>query len=150
MSESLQPHGLQHSRLPCPPWSLRVCSKWCQLSWWCHPTISSSCPLLPPFPLAFNLSQHQDIFQWVSSSHQVAKVYIYIWIYICVSIYIYIYIYIYVYIYIYECVYIFILICSFGNNFVKSRIIVYSFILEIISILSFIFCLIFHQTSCSR
>ena len=31
-------------------------------------------PLLSPSPLAFNLSQHQDLFQWVSSSHQVAKV----------------------------------------------------------------------------
>ena len=30
-------------------------------------------PLLPPSP-AFNLSQHQGLFQWVSSSHQVAKV----------------------------------------------------------------------------
>jgi len=66
------------------------------------------------------------------------------------------YIYVYMnicmceYMYIYECVSIFILIYSFGNNFEKSRIIVYSFILEIISILSFIFCLTFHQTSCSR
>ena len=31
-------------------------------------------PLLSPFPPAFNLSQHQDLFQWVSSMHQVAKV----------------------------------------------------------------------------
>ena len=31
-------------------------------------------PLSSPSPPAFNLSQHQDIFQWVSSSHQVAKV----------------------------------------------------------------------------
>ena len=28
----------------------------------------------PPSPLSFNLSQHQGLFQWVSSSHQVAKV----------------------------------------------------------------------------
>ena len=34
----------------------------------------TSCPLLSPSPLSFNLSQHQDLFQWVSSSHQVAKV----------------------------------------------------------------------------
>ena len=42
MSDSLQPHGLQHARLPCPsptPWA---CSNSCPLSWWCHPTISSS------------------------------------------------------------------------------------------------------------
>ena len=31
-------------------------------------------PLSPPFPAAFNLSQHHGLFQWVSSSHQVAKV----------------------------------------------------------------------------
>ena len=31
-------------------------------------------PLLPSLPSAFSLSQHQDLFQWVSSSHQVAKV----------------------------------------------------------------------------
>ena len=35
--------------------------------------IQPSHPLLSPFPPAFNLSQHQDLFQWVSSSHQVAK-----------------------------------------------------------------------------
>ena len=38
----LQPHGLQHSRLPCPSLSPRVCSHSCPLSRWCHPTISSS------------------------------------------------------------------------------------------------------------
>ena len=42
LSDSLQPHGLQHSRLPCPPPTPRVCSNSCPLSHWCHPTISSS------------------------------------------------------------------------------------------------------------
>ena len=42
MSNSLQPHGVQHARLPCPSPSLRVCTNSCPLSWWCHPTISSS------------------------------------------------------------------------------------------------------------
>ena len=42
ISDSLQPHGLQHARFPCPSPSLRVCSNSCPLSWWCHPTISSS------------------------------------------------------------------------------------------------------------
>ena len=41
MFDFLRPHGLQHARLPCPP-SPRVCSKSCPLSWWYHPTISSS------------------------------------------------------------------------------------------------------------
>ena len=36
------PHGLYHSRLPCPSPSLKACSNSCSLSWWCHPTISSS------------------------------------------------------------------------------------------------------------
>ena len=41
---------------------------------WVHDTIQPSHPLSPPFPPALNLSQHQGLFQWVSSSHQVAKV----------------------------------------------------------------------------
>ena len=42
MSNSLQPHRLQHTRLPCPSPSPRVCSNSCPLSWWWHPTFSSS------------------------------------------------------------------------------------------------------------
>ena len=42
VSDSLQPHGLQHARLPCPSLSLRACSSSCPLSWWSHSTISSS------------------------------------------------------------------------------------------------------------
>ena len=42
MSDSLQPHGLQQARLPCPSPSLRACSNSCPLSWWCHSTISFS------------------------------------------------------------------------------------------------------------
>ena len=41
VSDSLQPSGLQHTRLPCPLPSPRVCSNSCPLSWWCHPIISS-------------------------------------------------------------------------------------------------------------
>ena len=41
-SNSLQPRQLQHTRLPCPSPSPRGCSDLCPLSWWCHPTISSS------------------------------------------------------------------------------------------------------------
>ena len=48
MSNSLQPHGLQHARLPCPSPSPKVCSNSCTLSQWCHPTISSCHPLLLP------------------------------------------------------------------------------------------------------
>ena len=42
MSDSLWPYGLQHTRLPCPSLSPRVCSNSCSLSPWCHPTITSS------------------------------------------------------------------------------------------------------------
>ena len=42
MSDSLQPHGLQHARLPCPSPAPETYSNSCPLSWWRHPTISSS------------------------------------------------------------------------------------------------------------
>ena len=42
VSNSLQPHKMQHARLPCPSPSPRACSNSCLLSRWCHPTISSS------------------------------------------------------------------------------------------------------------
>ena len=48
MSDSLWPHGLQHSRLPCPSPTPRAYSNSCPLSWWCYPTIPSSSPLLLP------------------------------------------------------------------------------------------------------
>ena len=63
MSNSLQPHGLQHARPPCPSPTPRVYSNSCPLSWWCHPTISSSVvPFsshLQSFPAsrAFQMSQ---------------------------------------------------------------------------------------------
>ena len=40
--DSMQSHGLQHTRLPCPSPSPETCSNSCPLSRWCHPTISSS------------------------------------------------------------------------------------------------------------
>ena len=42
VSDSLWPHGLQHTRLPCPSPSPGARSNSCSLSWWCHPTILSS------------------------------------------------------------------------------------------------------------
>ena len=71
MSDSLQPRGLQHVRIPCPSPTSGVYSNSGPLSWWCHPTI---CPLSSPSPPTFNLSQQQDLFWSVSSSHQVTKV----------------------------------------------------------------------------
>ena len=63
MSDSLRPHELQHTRLPCPSLSHGVCSNSCPLSWWCHPTISSSvtpfssCPQSFPASGTFRMSQ---------------------------------------------------------------------------------------------
>ena len=42
VSNSLWPHGPQHTRLPCPSPTPGAYSNSCPLSWWCHPTISSS------------------------------------------------------------------------------------------------------------
>ena len=62
MSNSLWPHGLQHTRLPCPSPTPGACSDSCPLSQWCHPTISSSvvpfsfcpqsCPASGSFPVS--------------------------------------------------------------------------------------------------
>ena len=49
----------------------RSYSNSCPLSWCCHQAISSSVAPSPPAP---NPSQHQVLFQWVNSSHEVAKV----------------------------------------------------------------------------
>ena len=45
VANSLGPHGLQHTRLPCPLLSPRVCWNSCPLHWWCHWTILSSVDL---------------------------------------------------------------------------------------------------------
>ena len=68
---TLWPHGLQHARLPCPSPSPRACSNLCPLSWWCHPTISSSvvpfssCPQSLPASESFPMSQ---LFAWGGQS----------------------------------------------------------------------------------
>ena len=75
VSNSLWPHGLQHTRLPCPSPTPGACSNSYSSRWWCHPAISSSASPSPP---AFTFAQHQGLFQWVRSLHQVAKVLEYI------------------------------------------------------------------------
>ena len=42
VSDTLQPHGLQHAKFPCPSPTPRACSNSIPSSHWCHPTISSS------------------------------------------------------------------------------------------------------------
>ena len=70
VSGSLWPRGLQYARLPCPLSSPRACLTHVH---WVRDAIQPSHPLSSPSS-AFNLSQHQGLFKWLSSSHQVAKV----------------------------------------------------------------------------
>ena len=53
---TLQPHGLQHARLPCPSPTPGVYSHSCPLSWRCHPTISSSVICFSACPQSFPAS----------------------------------------------------------------------------------------------
>ena len=99
-SNSFWLHGLQHPRLPCPSPIPGAYSNSCPLSWWCHPTTSSSvipfssCLQFSPvlgvsiketvlhirwpkywsFSFHISLSQNLGLFKWISSSHQVDKV----------------------------------------------------------------------------
>ena len=57
VSNTLQPHGLQHTRLPCPSLSPEVYSNSRPLSQWCHPTISSSATPFSSCPQSFPASQ---------------------------------------------------------------------------------------------
>ena len=72
VSDTLWPHGMQHIGLPCPSPTPGIYSNSC----FHHvgDAIQPSHPLSSSSPPAFNLSQHQDLFQWVSSSHQVVKI----------------------------------------------------------------------------
>ena len=78
MSDSLLPHELQHARPPCASPTPGVHSNSRPSSRWCHqpshPLSSPSPPAPNPSPPAPNPSQHQGLFQWVNSSHEVAKV----------------------------------------------------------------------------
>ena len=66
---SLQPHGLQHARPPCPSPTPGVYSNSCPLSQWCHPTISSS---VVPFLChqSFSASGSFQMSQFFTSSGQ--------------------------------------------------------------------------------
>ena len=71
VSDSLWPHESQHASPPCPSPTPRIYPNSCPLSQY---AIQPSRPLSSPSPLALNLFQDQGLFQWISSSHQVAKV----------------------------------------------------------------------------
>ena len=70
VSNSLWPHESQHARPPCPSPTPRVHSN----VHWVGDAIQPSHPLSSPSPPAPNPSQHQSLFQWVNSSHEMAKV----------------------------------------------------------------------------
>ena len=70
MSDSLQPHGLQHARLLCPSPTPGVHSNSCSLSWWCHPTISSSDVPFSSCPQYFTASGSFPMIQFFTSGCQ--------------------------------------------------------------------------------
>ena len=70
MSDSLQPHGLQHTRLPCHSLFPRVCSNSCPLIRWCHPTISSSVTPFSSCPQSFPASWSFPMIQLFGSCGQ--------------------------------------------------------------------------------
>ena len=70
MSDFLQPHGPQHSRLPCPSPTPRVYSNSCPLSRWCHPTISSSVIPFSSCPQSFRASGSFQMSQLFASGGQ--------------------------------------------------------------------------------
>ena len=75
---TLQPHGLLHARLPCPPPAPETCPNSCPSSRWCHPTISSSVipfssclqsfPASGSFPMSWLMYHMLNKIMWVSFS----------------------------------------------------------------------------------
>ena len=108
VSNSLWPHGLQHTRPPCPSPTPRTCSNSCSSSWWCHPTISSSVvpfsscpqsfPALGSFPMSrFFSSGGRSIGAGASASASVLPMNIQDWFPLGLTGLNHIYIYIYIY-----------------------------------------------------
>ena len=71
VSDSLCPHGPQHARPPCPSPTARVYPNPCPLSWWCHPTISSSAVPFSSCPQSFSASGSFQISQFFASGGQI-------------------------------------------------------------------------------
>ena len=71
VSNSLWPHELLHTRPPCPSPTPGAYTSHVH---WASDAIQPSHPLSSPSPPAPNPSQHQSLFQWVNSLHEVAKV----------------------------------------------------------------------------
>ena len=86
MLNSLRPHDRKHASLPCPSLSPRVCSNSCPLSWWYHPTSSSSVTCFSSCPRSFQAAGSfpvnwlftlggQSIGAWASASASVFPMY---------------------------------------------------------------------------
>ena len=70
MSNSLRPHGLQHTRPPCPSPTPGACSNSCRSSQWCHPAISSSVVPFSSHLQSFPASGSFPVSQFFASSGQ--------------------------------------------------------------------------------
>ena len=70
MSDSLRLHGLQHAKPPCPSPAPRVHPNSCPLSWWCHPTVSSSVVPFSSCPQSFPASGSLQMSQLFTSGGQ--------------------------------------------------------------------------------
>ena len=70
VSNSLQPHGLQHVRLPCPSTTPRAYSNSCPSSQWCHSTISSSVVPFSSGPPSFPASGSFPVGRFFTSGGQ--------------------------------------------------------------------------------
>ena len=70
VSDSLRPHGLQHTRLPCPSPTPIVYSNSCSLSQWCHPTTSSSVVTFSSHLQSFPASGSFQMSQFFASGGQ--------------------------------------------------------------------------------
>ena len=70
MSNSLWPHGLQHTRPHWPSPSPKVCPSSCPLHWWCHPAISSSDTLFSFCPQSFPASGNFPMSQLFAQDDQ--------------------------------------------------------------------------------
>ena len=81
MSNSSQPHGLQHSRPLCPSPSPRRCPSSCSLHQWCHPAISSSDTLFSICPQSFPASGTFPMSQLFPSDDQNTGVSVSAWIF---------------------------------------------------------------------
>ena len=73
-SPTMQPHGLQHTRPPCPSPTPKVYPNSCPLSRWCHPAISSSAIPFSSCPQSFPASGSFPLNQFFASGGQIIRV----------------------------------------------------------------------------